>query len=171
MTGIDWSKAPEGATHWEPKGQHAESWMRLDGDVWFFRSVDTDRWCQSFVENPRISRMMLRPQPSAWNGTGLPPAGTVCEVNVKGELWARAEIKYQGKNITVWLWESESTTQAEFAKDPISLGFRPIRTPEQIAADEREAAITEFCELIGRNGTDFVRVTLARIYDAGYRKP
>ncbi|HCF9147833.1 TPA: HNH endonuclease [Pseudomonas aeruginosa] len=40
---IDWSNAPEGATHWEPSGFEA------------------------------------RPQES-WNGQGLPPVGTVCEL-------------------------------------------------------------------------------------------
>ena len=47
--------------------------------------------------------------------------------------------------------------------------FRPIRTPERIAADEREAAVAEMLGLFG--GTDSRDTYLMqRLYDAGYRK-
>ena len=48
--------------------------------------------------------------------------------------------------------------------------FRPIRTPEQIAADEREAAIKEMLEDAGRPDTAKTRDQAQLLYDAGWRK-
>lgn len=50
-----------------------------------------------------------------------------------------------------------------------AVAFRPIRTPKQIAEDERDAAILDM-ERICRIG-DFGSGGLAALYDAGYRKP
>ncbi|MNP80660.1 hypothetical protein D3C76_1788220 [compost metagenome] len=54
--------------------------------------------------------------------------------------------------------------------------FRPIRTPEQIAEEEREKAITQILHvMLGHDQAsiheDTVQALCAkRIYDAGYRK-
>jgi len=49
--------------------------------------------------------------------------------------------------------------------------FRPIRTPEQIAADEREAAIKEMTAGYAKN-SDTLAAWAAYVYDTlGYRKP
>ena len=48
--------------------------------------------------------------------------------------------------------------------------FRPIRTPEQIAADEREAAIKEMTAVYANNA-DALAGWAAYVYDTlGYRK-
>ena len=52
-----------------------------------------------------------------------------------------------------------------------SVKFRPIRTPEQIAADEREAAIKEMTANYAKN-SDALAGWAAYVYDTlGYRKP
>jgi hypothetical protein len=45
--------------------------------------------------------------------------------------------------------------------------FRPIRTPEQIATEERENAINAMIDIVM---TDNIRSNCADLYDAGYRK-
>lgn len=58
--------------------------------------------------------------------------------------------------------------------------FRPIRTPEQVAADEREAAIERACADIEKRIEVFnvqlsyslaIRATIEAMIDKGYRKP
>ncbi|MNP01588.1 hypothetical protein D3C76_934100 [compost metagenome] len=46
--------------------------------------------------------------------------------------------------------------------------LRPIRTPEQIAAEEREAGIMEIERVAMSSGT--YKTMAEAIYDAGYRK-
>ncbi|MNE98933.1 hypothetical protein D3C81_1180680 [compost metagenome] len=49
--------------------------------------------------------------------------------------------------------------------------FRPIRTPEQIAAEERSAAICEMSTVVGAPLSKLtVPEVLEALYDAGYRK-
>ncbi|MBP3934696.1 MAG: hypothetical protein J6D44_12635 [Pseudomonas sp.] len=104
----------------------------------------------------------------AWAGIGLPPVGTVCEAKTT-RGWSRGTIIAHGlppkENIAVWQEDGER----------ISLGvkeyFRQIRTPEQIAAEEREIAIRNMLHEPGvttdHSVADF---TCAALYDAGYRK-
>lgn len=57
---------------------------------------------------------------------------------------------------------------------PKRLSFRPIRTPEQIAAEERAKAIEEMRALVQRKEPPFdhwLELSVAgELYDAGYRK-
>jgi hypothetical protein len=171
MTEIDWSKAPEGATHyyagldscicrhWIKSACNERHWMDTGGEMsqWRRDPAPVD-----------LSLTVCRPSP-IWSGTGLPPVGMILQVapRFKQELGTVKVVGFNGRSIVCVRTDGDDIGSYR--------GFLPdeliaIRTPEQIAADEREAAITEFCELIGRNGTDFVRATLARIYDAGYRR-
>lgn len=111
-----------------------------------------------------------------WNGEGLPPVSTVCELRSRGGGWGEAEIKYHGKGLCVWLWvrHDGSADQIEYAESPDRLEFRPIRTAEQIAAEERRRVIEEMvygaagCERDGQNTKAFL--ICGFLYDAGYRK-
>lgn len=72
-----------------------------------------------------------------WAGEGLPPVGAVCERNYGGE-W---------KKTTVCGHSPDGKSWAAFYDDDKAgwlgaAGFRPIRTPDQIAAEAKEAAIT-----------------------------
>lgn len=75
----------------------------------------------------------------AWTGEGLPPVGTVCEVDYC-ESWQRCEVVAHFRQrcgmvaaFTVDLVDGAKSLDA-FGSE----SFRPIRTPEQIAAEERE---------------------------------
>ncbi|HBO6210627.1 TPA: hypothetical protein L4726_004758 [Pseudomonas aeruginosa] len=108
-------------------------------------------------------------RPVTWNGQGLPPVGTVCIVEPHNTMWGfsstsgyeRKILAYYGEY--VWLGHAETpleTTRID------KVDFRPIRTPEQIAAEEREKAIEEMCFA---EETLTVRQAKA-LYDAGYRR-
>lgn len=86
-----------------------------------------------------------------WTGEGLPPVGTVCET-VCGGIVRKVEILCvtdrhvfisESERNYEWLWDREN---------PGSRTFRPIRTPEQIAADEREKEAQELFEILNPEG-------------------
>jgi hypothetical protein len=106
--------------------------------------------------------------PKAWDGEGLPPAGTVCEV--KGCMshylkWNKVTVfAVRGKTV---LFDMEDGRWGQTE----SHEFRKIRTPEQIAAEEREAALTDIALLMGKDPErPRIREMAAILYDAGYRK-
>lgn len=170
---IDWSKAPDGATHWEPNGKlFCEGWMKKEGNKWSYwiegRKVWVSQTPACVVSAEREATFEARPQ-DTWNGQGLPPVGTVCIVEPHNTMWGfsstsgyeRKILAYYGEY--VWLGHAETpleTTRID------KVDFRPIRTPEQIAAEEREKAIEEMCFA---EETLTVRQAKA-LYDAGYRR-
>lgn len=53
----------------------------------------------------------------------------------------------------------------------VGLNFPPVRTPEQIKAEEREKAIVEMAETMhAATGFGVNRADCEALYDAGYRK-
>lgn len=171
---IDWSKAPEGATHWEPRSyDFAEGWMRKVGDKWSYWLEGSKVWGLSgpacCVSAEREATLEARPQ-EPWNGKGLPPVGTVCIVEPHNTMWGfsstsgyeRKILAYYGEY--VWLGHAETpleTTRID------KVDFRPIRTPEQIAAEEREKAVGDMAMSI--QGVPYQYPTLYALYDAGWR--
>lgn len=103
-----------------------------------------------------------------WDGAGLPPVGTRCIVTPHNEVWGFDCVDeyecvvrgYMGEY--VWL-ENGSLNFITSRSDKVD--FRPIRTPEQIAAEEREKFIDELIKV-----TCIRRGEAGLIYDAGYRK-
>lgn len=76
---------------------------------------------------------------------GLPPVGTVCEV--EHNEWRRCEVFAHKVNSQGTIDALFSYERADGTKDwnwcSKASKFRPIRTHEQIAAEEREKAISE----------------------------
>ena len=107
-----------------------------------------------------------------WDGVGLPPVGAVCEYQIAGyqrKVKVVAHVSEYGRKLAVFQNLYEDTWSSSGCLER----FRPIRTPEQIAAEERERAVQEMQALDPRNmaigmmgRTDFCRA----LYDAGYRK-
>lgn len=100
----------------------------------------------------------------AWDGSGLPPVGTVCEyIWTDGEDWRKCEVvaHYFADVVAVDVLECTAACL------PAGL-FRPIKTPEQTAAEDRLHAIDEMNDLILGWGVE--KRMLAVLYDAGYRK-
>lgn len=107
----------------------------------------------------------------AWTGEGLPPVGTVCEWRDDDSgVWQKVEIRYFSEHTALLRFEvDEGDTEGAFS--PSDCQFRPIRTPEQIASEERHAAIKAMAE-IAYDATGFATnlTEMGALYDAGYRK-
>lgn len=115
-----------------------------------------------------------------WDGEGLPPVGTVCEFAGFNPEETLPSDPMVGDRVTVIAhFKSGSLDVAaftffappEFEYLQVAQGaygcFRPIRTPEQIAAEEREVAICAMMEVCSELPC---RQSCADLYDAGYRK-
>lgn len=141
MEQIDWSKAPEGATHWEPKnGSIMASWMKFErGNWWYWLNPTWVNYRGANMPAERVAAMIPRP---TWDGTGLPPVGTVCEVDYEG--WTQCEVIAHFQQRCGMVAAFTIDQHGNGAKTLDAFGaehFRPIRTPEQIAAEEREKAV------------------------------
>jgi hypothetical protein len=107
-----------------------------------------------------------------WNVNCIPPVGTVCEWR-HGEShdWTKITIiAYHLDN--AWVFHGNSNLPATIKVRGKSY-FRPIRTPEQIAADEREAAVNNAFSVIRSKGWDIPSEDadyLYCLYDAGLLK-
>lgn len=166
MSQIDWSKAPEGATHYGESGLSTYFYRipsALGGsyDYWNIKSHDP-KWVSGF--NKTVAVVLLQ-RPEPWNGTGLPPVGTVCECRVRaGEDWVGCEVVAHHGHYAI-AYVDENTVMLSSG-----IRFRPIRTPEQIAADEREAAIEEMYQIYKNSPGLATQQGMAALYDHGYRK-
>jgi hypothetical protein len=160
MKEIDCNDPPEGATHWSPS--NGIFYKYDDGEL---KAFLFDSWQHSeLIESFRAG---LIARHAGWNGEGLPPVGTVCEMKDDRGSWLKVEIIASHAGYSHG-W-SDVCTQNFFADDPQD--FRPIRTPEQIAADEREAAIDQMTLLLDTDRGRAMRLISEALYDAGYRKP
>ena len=175
---IDWSKAPEGATHYNPQ---CGDWYMVDSDCVSYWSYSHSNWLESSHWNARKVFCIARPTTPSWSGSGLPPVGVVCEVKLQEE-WSLCEIiaHFQQPQAMVAAFTVAQFHGGKKLDSKIAECFRPIRTPEQIASDEREAAIKRACEDIEKRMEGFnvqlsyslaIRAAIEAMIDKGYRKP
>lgn len=162
---IDWSKAPEGATHWDSGTDKVPaSWMKLEAGDWFFWSTYTGvigGWVPCGDGKGISSRAVQRPELATWNGTGLPPAGCEIEYRSPSRGWRPGE--YIGQFIGQMVIGCRETGVIGYCPTE---GVRPVRTPEQIAADERVKAVAEMMTHVA-HATPY---DCDLLYRAGYRK-
>lgn len=175
---IDWDEAPEGATHYCIGGYSGTAWRDLSG-------VSAKYWSEGkWHDHYGVSSEFClkhgvfeaRPTQNGWNGEGLPPVGTVCECQDESFQWHRGTIVHvgQGDGAMVAVMQTGSG---------ILIGekgeFRPIRTPEQIAAEERLHKIRNACTDISHTldylkgdipGAAVARTVIEAMIDAGYGK-
>ena len=123
-----------------------------------------------------------------WNGVGLPPVGMVCE-------WAgctcapedpREPDLHVGDSVKIIVhFKDGDFDLAAFTFNPqvhnsargsawVNQGgpgcFRPIRTPEQIAAEEREAEVNRMVATVPMLDKGWARKVCYALYDNNYRK-
>ena len=169
MSKIDWSKAPEGAQYYcytnrlfykfDAAGRGV---CTYDGKLWF-ESGDRDDY--------ESGELTPKPTEPAWNGEGLPPVGTECEVRLPNKTgWRKVTIKLYDEGLCVF--RDEYSISVEMFHH---MEFRPIRTPEQIAAEDREKAVDALCyEIIMHYGypknAEAYRALATKLHDVGYRK-
>lgn len=172
------SEAPSDATHWDQGINCTAGWAKRAGDNWYWWPMNgsplepgwrpyRDPATRNFIKIER-----------EWNGEGLPPAGAFCESlwNESRNEWFRAKIFGANEHgQPIFRWE-EGPKKYEYQASPLTgfrdkPYFRPIRTPEQIAAEEREKHISDICMIFDRDPSSPTnRNHAARLYDAGYRK-
>jgi hypothetical protein len=160
---IDWSKAPEGYPIWvenmmafgERGGWHKElsdRFIDADGKYWPIEAVSRG-----------TCKVHRQPHPAPWSGEGLPPVGAALEVLHETYGWIGAKVVGQDGSATI-----VRTNDGYAGVHPHEL--RPIRTAEQIAADEREASIREMTAKYS-DSVEMLAGWAAYVYDTlGYRK-
>lgn len=166
---IDWSKEPDGFPLWlEGIGTHRRhsGWYRRAGDVFEHETTGQFR----AVREGQFFTVHEKPEVSVWQGEGLPPVGR-CELRLisSGGNWHEADIKFASRNVVVWDWVGEPSANGLCTGYAHTVQFRPIRTPEQIAAEIREKAIEAMLEAANCIGNPW-RERFGTLYDAGYRK-
>ena len=148
MTEVDWSKAPKWANvrlvHVLSGGAACWADAHRDGA----KAGRDDRESSEFKLVAKCWAVLAtRPttQPAAWNGVGLPPVGTVCEVMVGG----LPSFAQDWEECTVLLISAGADGKAQVCTRDASgdlaiyhLGrdavyFRPTQTTEQIAEQEQ----------------------------------
>ncbi|HFL2882351.1 TPA: hypothetical protein ACGWRO_003436 [Pseudomonas aeruginosa] len=172
---IDWSKAPEGCI-----GAFARIIGNQRTAFFVFSKRPSDYMSREGYEGERedgyyhVFSEFWEWLDKPWDGQGLPPVGIEAEV-----IWDSTDVAYYRVKIlahdedrVVFRWcEGESKGQyGSYAV--LNFGilptFRPIRTPEQIAAEEREKAVGDMAMSI--QGVPYQYPTLYALYDAGYRR-
>jgi len=175
MIQIDWSKAPEGATHFDCREYVSPAFMRKNHNGRDWEYFGMSYWIMyGQLSADQAAKLIVRPK--EWTGEGLPPVGIECEV-MGGGLPSTA---FDWERCTILLINEgadgkQQVCTRDFRGDLAiyypeidAVYFRPIRTPEQVAAEVREGAIHEMVDHLKRWNT--VQDLCGDLYDAGYRK-
>lgn len=175
---IDWDNGPADATHYDTGKDRAASFMKLERGHWFFwpPAASAPSWQDDGgAEQFDRAHYIVRPAPD-WTGEGLPPVGIDVEIhNKSGRGVVEGAEGFIGTICKV-LATFVNMNGYEMVSVEDSAGFcmcfradmcGPVRTPEQIAAEEREKGITEMRRQwsLGGEWDKFVA-----LWDAGYRK-
>lgn len=177
---IDWSKAPEGATHYLPeiKSWHP-CWVKRESGNWYTMIADGFDTSWDVDGDFEEAKHYIIPRPTAWAGEGLPPVGARVVLDDSQHTVFADYQEMIGVEVEVL-----AAFKSPAGFDMIACAFpdglcgcfraEMARTREQIAAEEREKAITELAaELAGHWSAEAVatqRDMAAYLYDAGYRK-
>ncbi|AWF65436.1 hypothetical protein CSB92_6137 [Pseudomonas aeruginosa] len=116
------------------------------------------------VFDESMQNLIARPvEPATWDGQGLPPTGLLVE-------W-KSGLDHEWRRVTVLAYANGDAWLQPEDGDSFIVGnpenFRRIRTPEQIAAEEREKAVGDMAMSI--QGVPYQYPTLYALYDAGWR--
>lgn len=172
-----WKGAPELATHVRIGAFGAVDFYMLSpctdpAPGVYIYDESRKSWAESKHRGGFGSDFIPRPTTPAWNGPqdGLPPVGTVCEYRWSSVEWRGATVfaiktKQDGGECALvdldgndWSWSNHPDQ------------FRPIRTPEQIAEQERELAVERMSLIVGDIETVPTWADALRtLYDAGLR--
>lgn len=159
---IDWSKAPEYATHKDPD---TDCFYRLVKDVWHLIYADGESCVSASLYNgeTKPSDLIERPKKQeVWNGNGKPPIGIECEVRFN-DVWSICKT-------LAYHQVSDTAVAVHLLNGSNSLfwcaTFRPIKTAEQLAEEEIQAIRDE----IRWQKPQLGPCPVAQLYHKGYRK-
>ena len=106
------------------------------------------------------------PKVVEWDGEGEPPVGIECEWHPNVHGWVK--VKILGRDGSDTWYRASGEEHSQTCRNMAF--FRPIRTAEQVAAEEREKAIKEMMQHGVDAGDATIEYSCAALYDAGYRK-
>jgi hypothetical protein len=115
---IDWTEAPDDATHWDIRGavwcKHLYFWCY-------------GRWNYEFeihdLAEDRYTPRPAEPATTAWDGTGLPPRGTICEC-LFNDGWVKVVVLSVNGD-EAWVCRPRGS---HIVSKGLGNEFRPIRT-------------------------------------------
>lgn len=182
MTALSLSDARRGAQAYQPETrEQLACWYKKDenGEVWCSLATDSGSGAWTHMGGRRdypfgaLHLPCWVPEqglagPAAWTGEGLPPVGAVCEAyDYNDGKWVVGKMLMHGNSDHAFATGTPECWGTLFW----ACEFRPIRTPEQIAAEEREKAVSEMAA-IAQVATGLIvnRADFEALYDAGYRK-
>lgn len=149
-----------------------------------FRTEVSENWRLSEVTRAEWQAAvdaLNAPKVVEWDGVGLPPVGVKVEVILEDdgllpkslEGWKKGDIveciahfSACGVEVSPVFFNKSLFLYSSLRSDC----YRPIRTAEQLAAEEREMAVQGMCEYGVDAGDDTIYLTASALYDAGYRK-
>lgn len=157
---INWDDQPKGYPVWiEDLDGGRGGWHRDDGDR--YTSEDGCFWTK-----PEDGYYTAHFKPEIqWAGEGLPPVGLNVEFIHNGSSQGTGKVLFYGAQRCI----IQNTTKGSEGEQTGAIEdyiFLPIRTQEQIAAEEREEAIKQFMQI-----GDIYWDTASALYDAGARLP
>lgn len=165
MSKVDWSLAPEGATHARDYGRGVDFYKR-EGMRWLY--IDGSEWKRAFgTSEASCEPRPLQPKP--WSGPedGLPPVGM--RVMVYGCLHEYTT-RFNGKVVRIVCHDEGEFAVFETDDNEyhalVAEKFKLPPTAEQIAASARETAIREIMDAAGID----CLVTATRLVDAGFKR-
>jgi hypothetical protein len=171
---------PAGATHVVVDIYSLRDEQKAMNNKYPYRKKDGDLWL-AFVDDEWVN--VLLPDPSRyhriekqWSGPqdGLPPVGLRVEVlwsSIKEEyvqalILAHDEDRAVFRFVTGGRKGEYQADESKFSSNKMLPNFRPLKTAEQLAAEQRETAIREIMDIADVD----CRVTAARLVDAGFKR-
>lgn len=179
---IDWSKAPEGATHFfgfEPN--RLNSWWKVSTEkagppAFVYSPIDGEWVAMALIPND----ILPIPDHKPWIGEGLPPLeSTVRIVPGNTVIWDVAE-QFVGVDCrlkAVFMLGETRMVAVECIESGQCCCFwaSMVRTPEQAKEEEREAGIEKLLDWVAAqtkvDRSEVYRKNWAVLYDAGLRPP
>ena len=169
MNTIDWDKAPSWANV-VIRGEHGqEFWSPAWGGNHKVESLISGHTQYADMHDPHGWTKVADRGNSEWTGEGLPPVGTVCEIHTLSDTWAKVVVVA----ITDYRIYCERVNQKEPGElCPVKkyARFRPIRTPEQIAAEQYERDAEELAKILAIHEPIEVLALAKLVLECGYRK-
>lgn len=172
---IDWSKAPVDATHagTTAGNQIPVFYKDILDDGYSYHYDDNEGWRTWGEGEPYCKPLIERPKKQyAWDGEDLPPVNCFCEtLDEDADCWVKVEIyahtEFMGETHAC----AKNCTDMFFG---LAHEFRPIKTAEQLAEQERKSQILDMIDSFGTDtdiwGRDAVMEICGHLWEYGYRK-
>lgn len=168
--------APPDATHYAGYCHYKkvnDVWMvHMDGDEW-------DKSSSMYNGDIKPADIVERPQPKPWSGPedGLPPVNMVVEVFECTHDYTK---RFNGQKVRILCHDNDTAVFAANNFEYHALikdKFRAIRTPEQLAAEERERAVASMKGVFDSVSDDlmptsnkYLETLFGALYDAGFKQ-